>query len=114
MKLITLFLTVLIAACSANGPQVPSASIMIGKQRAILIAKRELIRRNLRLPKGARIVVSGGFAFDEVNPRRPIYVVSFFWPDPHRRIAMYNIDINSSTGGVEGFTDTRTVIPAGL
>jgi len=111
MKVIMLFLALLTAGCSANGPNVPSTS-MIGKQQAIEIAKAEVARRNLPLPEGTRITFRKGFAFDEVNPRRPIYGVSFFWPDLRCRVVMYNVDISPSTVEVEGFTDTRTVIPA--
>jgi hypothetical protein len=112
MRLVILLIAAIMTACVGIAPDRTASQAVIGKRQAIEIAKREIDRRKLRLPEKFTVTAMEGFAFDEINPRRTIYVVTFFSADTEKRKEIYQVNINSRNGEVEEFSDTQAAIPA--
>jgi hypothetical protein len=76
------------------------------------IAKAELVRRGLSLPRHYDVAVSHGQVITEINPRREIYVVTFSFMYRGRKDIIYTIHIDKRSGKIEDVYDSRTSIPS--
>ncbi len=83
-------------------------------QAAIEIAKKELSRRGISLPKNWGVAVEQTPAVVEFRPELPLFTVWFYLPGKDKRSAIYDVAIEARTGKVYSFSDNRmTIAPSG-
>jgi hypothetical protein len=82
----------------------------ITAQRAIQIAKKELARHGISLPKNWGISVILASDIVEITFEPPGYGVSFYPPGKDKRSAIYNVTVDARTGKVDSFSDYRMAI----
>ena len=104
MTVITLLMACL--ACQSGSPPRKGA---IGSQEAIRIAKEEIVRRKIALPRAFTIKVKKGTLMVEAGPDILLYAVSFYAPDRRKAIPLYTVSISPQTGKIYDFTDTHII-----
>jgi hypothetical protein len=83
----------------------------ISTAAAIAIAKAEVRRRAMPLPKGTNVTVEDSFIEIEFRPPRPVFGVTFSHLDQkHRRSDLYQVTIDQKSGKIEDFLDMRSLI----
>lgn len=107
MKLSSIMLLMVLSSCIAQLDS-DSRHSPIGAERAISIAKQEIVRRKLPLPSNYRVEVSESTVISELQPDIPVYVISFNDPDRRRRLPAYEVNVIRDTGQVHAFGDFRT------
>ena len=89
-----------------------SAGLFFGQVKtrdAVTIAKHEVERRKVPLPKKYKVSVTDGNAFFEFEQPRKIYVVSFAFADRAKRHVVYTVHVDKRSGKVDAFSDSRTL-----
>jgi hypothetical protein len=81
------------------------------REEAVKIAKQEVARRRLSLPKNYIANISDSLAFIEFQPTREIYIVSFTFAYHGKARVAYEVNIDKRSGKVDDLTDLRTAIP---
>jgi len=86
----------------------------ITAQAPIEIAKKELSRRGISLPKDWGVAVEHTPAIVEFRPELPLFTVWFYLPGKDKRSAIFDVAIEARTGKVYSFSDNRmTIAPSG-
>jgi DNA relaxase NicK len=109
-KSISIILAILTTSCFGN-PQTLQGEIT-GPQREKLIsvAKQELKRRNLPLPRDYNVVVENGKFMNEIDTSaRELYGVSFTFTYRGKRDAFYSVLIDKGSGRIDQVSDLRKV-----
>ena len=88
-----------------------NADSNLKRKDAVEAAKRELVRRNLPLPKDYVVKVSDSFAFIEFEPTRRIYIVSFAFKYRGKPGVVYEVNVDKRSGKVDDVTNLRTGVP---
>lgn len=83
----------------------------VKREDAVKIAKEEVTRRRLSLPKNYVANVTDSLAFIEFRPTREIYIVSFAFADHGKQRIVYEINIDKRSGKVDDLTDLRAGTP---
>jgi hypothetical protein len=96
-------------ACSASDNKSSSKTDFLSERQAISIAKAEIKRRHLKLPKDYAVEVVEDTAIVEFGPDVPVYIVSIYDPRRIERIALYDIEVNRYTGEVRSFGDFHII-----
>lgn len=102
-------MAITLAACSAADNKSPSKNGLLSERQAIGIAKDEIERRHVKVPKDYRVEVVEDTAVVEFGPDIPVYVVSIYDPRRVERIALYDVEINRYTGEVRSFGDFHVI-----
>ena len=76
----------------------------------IKIARAEIGRRQLPLPKRYEIVIEKGFSHTEIRPRTHIFGVSFRFKYRHAIETVYIVWFDEH-GALDDVTDYRSVLP---
>lgn len=105
----------IIVICIALGVvlSVPDVSLadrrseQITSRDAIRIARQELERRKVSLPKDYDLKVMEGNAYFEFEKPRKIYVVSIHFTDRRKRRVNCTIHVDRQSGKVDAFSDSR-------
>ena len=88
-------------------------SASITSETARNLAKQEVNRRGLPLPKDCQEQVRNLFADYASRPAQPIFAVTIFSVVAGTRKNLYAVSINKQTGKVEDFLDMRKAEPGG-
>ena len=78
-------------------------------QTAIEIAKKELSKRGVTLPKNWRISAEHSSIDPEFRAQRPMFAVLFYPPEKGKRDAVYCVFVDKRTGKVYSFDENRGV-----
>jgi hypothetical protein len=102
-KVLTILFCVAISGC-VNRAVTPVAS---QRDKIIEVAKRELNRRHIHLPKDCEIMVDEGVYVNSVAPKRKEFHVRFTFVYNGKRDVMYKVGIDKSSMTVCDFVDYR-------
>ncbi len=81
------------------------------RDEIIQIAKREIDRRHVHVPKGCDITVVDGVTAFEVGKAREEHLVRFTLSNAGKREVIYEVSIDKRTKKVNDFVDYRNTIP---
>ena len=79
--------------------------------QAVQIARQEVKRRNIVLPKDHKATVSEGDAVFEFERPRKIYVVKIVFRDPSKRRVTLTVHVDKRSGKIDAFSDSRRLKP---
>jgi hypothetical protein len=108
-KLILVTAFLLLAGCAGTyrQPELDRAAV-------VQLAKDELGRRGLDLPRFYEVEFENGEIGDEIGPPRPIYSVSFFFVYRGHKRAVYTVFIDKRSHKVDQVSDYRATVPSGV
>ncbi len=108
-RYISLLIFALLQAACVGGPAVVGRSSVM-RDSLVVLATREVQRRNLPLPRNHKVAVTEGFHQSEIEPRRAIIGVSFTFPFRGGNDPVYVVWIDPKLGSVE-VSDLRSALP---
>lgn len=109
LTLITAFL--LLAGCAGTYQQ--SARTKELDQAALIqLAKDELGRRGLELPRIYEVEFENGEIGNEIGPPRPIYSVAFLFLYRGHKRAVYTVFIDKRSHKIDQVSDYRATVPS--
>jgi hypothetical protein len=90
-----------------SGPELTSDE----RKKVIIIAKQELRRRNITLPRRYEITALNMEMVTEVAPARPLYEVNFHCVYRGKKQLIYTVVIDKRSLKVTLFSDDKATIP---
>ena len=112
-KLILVTAFLLLAGCAGMYQQ-PARAKELDRAAVIQLAKDELDRRGLDLPRFYEVEFENGAIGDEIGPPRPIYSVSFLFVYRGHKRAVYTVFIDKRSHKVDQVSDYRATVPSGV
>jgi hypothetical protein len=91
----------------------PTSSVVSRRDEMIQIAKREIDRRHIQLPRDCDITVVEGMAVSPVDKAREEYFVQFTFTHGGKRDIVYKVVIDKRSRKVSDFLDYRHTVPGG-
>lgn len=107
---------IIIAACSLIAACETLPGLKFGgitPEDAIALAKKEIVRRHLRLPVDHTVNVKEAIIDEEPGALR-VYNVDFSFRNDRHVHPVYLISVNLHSGAIENFLDNRDVRPANV
>ena len=111
MKQLLLCLLLFASSCAVDKPGVQSRQGSVNRDEAIKIARAEIRRRHLPLPKEVTVSVEDSWVDEEFVAARAIHLVRLSPAPTGKNVVLYEICVNQRTGGIEDFTDMKDIEP---
>jgi len=109
LTVITAFL--LLAGCAGTDRQTARTK-ELDRAALIQLARNELGRRGLDLPRFYEIEFENGEIGNEIGPPRPIYSVSFLFVYRGHKRAVYTVFIDKRSHKIDQVSDYRATVPS--